>query len=259
MKIQNPVKRALSDRSVTFGTWIQIGHPGIAEVLANSGFDWIAADCEHGDIESQGFTNLIRGMYGRGPLPLVRVRENDTLVIRQVLDAGAQGIIVPLVNTAEQARKAVEAARFPPQGIRGFAFFRANDWGANFDEYAATANQNIAVVAMIESKEAVENIDDILAVDGIDGVFIGPYDMSGSYGVLGQISHPMMVEAFERVANACKRARKTAGLHIVLPSKEKIEQAIADGFTFIAVGMDNVFLDQGARSALQIARQASKR
>jgi 2-keto-3-deoxy-L-rhamnonate aldolase RhmA len=253
--IHNPVKKALLHREVTLGTWMQFGHPGIAEVFANAGFDWIAVDCEHTDIGIEGFAAIARGIYGRGPVPLVRVRENDTLVIRQVLDAGAQGVIVPLVNTAEDAQKAVAATRFPPEGIRGFAFFRANDWGTNFDDYAQRANRELVVIVMIETKEAVENIDAILAVDGIDGVLIGPYDMSGSYGVTGQTSHPLLLEARQRVVEACQQAGKSAGLHDVLPTKTSIKGAIAEGFTLLALGMDNVFIDQGARHALHIAQQ----
>ena len=196
------VKKALLKREVTIGAWIQIGHPAISEVFANAGFDWIAADCEHTDIDLKTFTSISRGMYGRGSVPFVRVRENDTLAIRQVLDAGAQGIIVPLVNTAEDAQKAVAAAKFAPAGIRGFAFCRGNNWGMDFDEYARSANEDTAVIIMIESREAVENIDDILGVEGVDGVFIGPYDMSGSYRVPGQISHPDIQKAFQTVAAA---------------------------------------------------------
>jgi 2-keto-3-deoxy-L-rhamnonate aldolase RhmA len=253
MKTVNPVKKALSDRTITLGSWIQLGHPGIAEVLADTGFDWIAVDCEHTDIEIERFANIARGMYGRGPVPFARVKKNETMAIRQVLDAGAQGIIVPFVNTAEDARKAVAAAKYPPEGIRGFGFCRANDWGSNFAEYVQHANHDVAVVVMIESKEAVENIKKILLVEGIDGVFVGPYDMSGSYGVIGQTSHPTLIEACDTVVKACKQAGKAAGLHVVLPSTSAIERAISDGFTFIALGMDTVFLDQGARLALQIA------
>lgn len=255
MHIHNPVKKALLERQVTLGTWMQFGHPGIAEILANTGFDWIAADCEHTDIGIEGFAAVARSMYGRGPVPLVRVRENDTLAIRQVLDIGAQGVIVPLVNTAEDAQKAVDAVKFPPDGIRGFAFFRANDWGMNFDEYAGRANQETVVIVMIETKEAVDNIDAILAVEGIDGVLIGPYDMSGSYGVIGQTSHPFLLQARRRVVEACQEAGKSAGLHDVLPTEASIKAAIEEGFTFLALGMDNVFIAQGARHALHIAHQ----
>ena len=197
-------------------------------------------------------------MHGRGTIPFARVRENDTLAIRQVLDAGAQGIIVPLVNTADEAKRAVAAAKYPPQGLRGFCFSRMNDYGTKFDEYAANANENIAVVVMIESKQAVENIDEILAVEGVDGVFIGPYDMSGSYGLVGQTDHPVIRDACRKVVKACEKHGKSAGLHLVNPTPEAISKTIADGFTFIALGVDMVFLNQAARTALNTARDMCK-
>ena len=248
------VKSALVERRLCIGTWMQIGHPAVAEILANAGFDWIAADCEHADIDVEIFTNIARAMHGRGVAPLVRVRENDTLAIRQMLDAGAQGVIVPLINSADEARKAVAAAKYPPQGIRGFAFCRANDWGHDFENYASQANQKVAVVVMIESKQAVENIDEILDVDGVDGVFIGPYDMSGSYGVTGQTDHPLVQSACARVAAACDRHGKSAGLHVVRPDEAAIKRAKNDGFTFIALGVDTVFLSQEACMALSWIR-----
>ncbi|MBT3378338.1 MAG: 2,4-dihydroxyhept-2-ene-1,7-dioic acid aldolase [Lentisphaerae bacterium] len=242
---------------VTIGTWIQAGHPTIAEVLAEAGFDWIAADCEHTDIDMTQFAGLARAMYGRGPAPLVRVRENDTLAIRQVLDMGAEGVIVPLVNSPAEAEAAVRAAKYPPQGVRGFAFSRMNDWGETFEDYLAQANSTVLVIVMIESREGVENIDDILAVPGVDGVFIGPYDMSGSYGIPGQTQDPIIKAACAQVAVACKQAGKAAGIHVVLPSAAAIQEAVADGFTFIAVGVDTVFLAEAAKSALTCARTAA--
>lgn len=251
---KNPVKKALLEGKVTLGTWMQIGHPAIAEVFANAGFDWIAADCEHTDIGIEVFANIARGMYGRGSVPMVRVRENDTLAIRQVLDAGAQGVIVPLVNSAEEASRAVAAAKYPPEGVRGFAFCRVNNWGVDFNEYAATANRDVAVVVMIESKQAVENIEEILQVEGVDGVFIGPYDMSGSYGIVGQTSHEIIKNACGRVVEACNKYKKAAGLHVVIPTEEAIAKAVKDGFTFIALGIDGVFIDKAARKAIKVAK-----
>lgn len=248
------MRTALLERRVTLGTWIQVGHPAVAEVLANAGFDWIAADMEHTDIDNAGFAAVARAMYGRGPAPLARVRENDTLAIRQVLDLGAQGVIVPLVNTAEEAERAVRAAKYPPRGVRGFSFSRMNDWGVDFDRYAAAANDAIAVVVMIESRTAVENIDSILAVDGVDGVFIGPYDLSGSYGLAGQTAHPQVQAGCRRVLDAARSAGKAAGLHVVVPTAAAIAKAAADGFTFIALGLDTVFLNTGARAALACIR-----
>jgi len=251
---RNPVRLALLARELTLGTWVQIGHAAVAEILAGAGFDWLAVDCEHTDIDVDGFARLARGMYGRGPVPLARVRENDTLAIRQVLDAGAEGVIVPMVDTAEEARRAVAAAKYPPEGVRGFSFSRMNNWGVDFDEYARTANDRVAVVVMVETKQAVQNVDVILGVQGVDGIVLGPYDLSGSYGMPGRTDDPVVRGACERVAEACARAGKSAGIHVVLPDPEAIRRAVAGGFTFVAVGMDTVFLSEAARAALKAAR-----
>lgn len=127
--------------------------------------------------------------------------------------------------------------------------------GGNFDEYVKQINDNVSVIVMIESREAVENIDEILAVEGVDGVFIGPYDMSGSYGIPGQTSHKIISDAFDRVAEACKEHKKAAGLHIVIPTEDAIRNAIEKGFTFIALGMDDVFLSSAGSKALDIAKK----
>lgn len=250
----NPIRQALLERRLTLGTWIQIGHPAIAEVLAHVGFDWIAADMEHTDIDNAQFAALARAMQGRRPVPLARVRENDTLAIRQLLDLGAQGVIVPLIHTAADAERAVQAAKYPPRGVRGYCFSRMNNWGADFDTYAATANDDIAVVVMIESAQGVEQIDAILAVEGVDGVFIGPYDLSGSYGLPGQTTHATVQAGCRRVLAACRAAGKSAGMHVVLPTAAAIAQARDDGFTFLALGVDTVFLAAAAREALTCAQ-----
>ena len=254
-QINNPVKKALLERQVTFGSWLQLGpYPGVAEVLANAGYDWLAIDCEHSDIDIEGFSTLARAIHGRGPTVMIRVKENDVMEIRQALDMGAQGIIVPLINNANEAEKAVAAAKYPPCGIRGFCFGRMNNYGEDFVEYVQTANNEIAVIVMIESKEAVENIDEILSVDGVDGVFVGPYDLSGSYGITGQTSHKVIQTALKKIAESCRQHNKSAGLHIVYPTEEAIEKTISDGFTFIALGVDMVFLREGCKTALNSAK-----
>ncbi|MCE9616597.1 MAG: 2,4-dihydroxyhept-2-ene-1,7-dioic acid aldolase [Lentisphaerae bacterium] len=252
----NPVRQALLDRTVSLGSWVQIGHPAAAEVLATAGFDWVAVDCEHTEIGIDTFGAVVRGLHGRGSVPFVRVRENDTLAIRQVLDLGARGVIVPLVSSGAEAEAAVQAAKYPPRGVRGYAFCRANDHGAHFDDYVRNANDDTAVVVMIESRQAVEHIDDILQVEGVDGIFVGPYDLSGSYGLPGQLDAPPMKDAFDKVLAACRRHGKAAGLHVVKPTAEAIERAVRAGFTFLALGIDTIFIDQGARQALQVARGA---
>ncbi len=245
---------AIRTRKICIGSWIQINSPTVAEIMASLDYDWIAVDCEHTDITITEFSNIIRAMHGRKSIPFIRVRENDELAIRQALDMGAQGIIVPMVHTADQARKAVLAAKYPPEGIRGFCFSRMNDWGVNFDEYAQKANDSITVVVMIESKEAVNNIDEILEVQGVDGVFIGPYDMSGSYGCVGQIDNDLIIQAQKKVIESCNRYNKSAGIHIVLPTEQNITDAIEKGFKFIALGVDVVYLRESAKRAIEIIK-----
>lgn len=249
----NKIISDIKTGKLTIGSWIQTGNPVVAEVMASLNYDWIAVDCEHTDISVSKFTTIARAMYGRKALPFVRVRENDILAIRQALDMGAQGIIVPMVNNADQATKAVQAAKYPPEGIRGFCFSRMNDWGENFDKYAKYANDSIPLIVMIESKEAVENIDEILSVPGVDGVFIGPYDMSGSYGCVGQTDHKLIIDAKNKVLDSCAKNKKTAGIHIVLPLEKDIKKAIKQGFTFIALGVDVVYLRESAKKALEVA------
>jgi 2-keto-3-deoxy-L-rhamnonate aldolase RhmA len=246
-------RKALLERRVTLGTWLQINNPTAAEVLANTGYDWIAIDIEHTDIDVTTLTALLRGMYGRGVAAIARVSTNDVIEIRRALDVGVEGVLVPFVSTAEQARRAVAAAKYPPAGVRGFSFSRANDWGVRFAEDALSANEETAVIVMIESKEGVENIDDIVAVEGLDAVFIGPYDLSGSYGIVGQTQHPVVRDACRRVVEACERAGKSVGLLVVRPTPEAVEQVIDDGFTLLCLGLDTVFLDEGARATRALA------
>jgi 2-keto-3-deoxy-L-rhamnonate aldolase RhmA len=255
--VVNPVKRHMREGAPTMGTWIQIGHPAVAEILANIGFDWIAVDCEHTDITTSQLADLLRAMGGRDVVPLVRVRENQTLAIRQPLDIGAMGVIVPLVNTPEEAAAAVAAAKFPPQGIRGFSFVRSNMYGADFQRYATEANDQTIVVVMIESRLAVENIEAIMGTPGVDGALIGPYDLSGSYGVTGQTSHPVVLEAFATVARVCREQRKAAGIHVVVPDATNVQSALQQGFTFVALGMDDVFMESSARQTLRVARDSA--
>jgi 2-keto-3-deoxy-L-rhamnonate aldolase RhmA len=244
------LKDALRQRRPILGSWLQTGSPAVAEILANAGFAWLGLDCEHTSSDTAAVEATARAINGRGAALLVRVSRCDTLEIRKCLDVGAVGVIVPLVESAEQARSAVAAAKYPPVGNRGFCFGRMNDWGVKFEEYIKTSNDYTSVFAMIETAKGVENIREILKVEGLDGVFIGPYDMSGSYGVLGQLQHPLVKEARRKILEACKELGKVAGQHIVHSDPEQVEEAIAQGFTFICLDADIIFLNRAARQAL---------
>jgi 2-keto-3-deoxy-L-rhamnonate aldolase RhmA len=254
--IDHTFRRALLEREVALGTWLQINNPTAAEVLANTGYDWIAIDIEHTDIDITSLTALLRGMHGRGPAPIARVATNSVMDIRRALDVGAAGVLVPFVNTADQARRAVAAAKYPPLGVRGFSFSRANDWGVAFEADAASANDQTAVIVMIESRQGVKHIDQIVAVPGVDAIFIGPYDLSGSYGIPGQTQDPVVRDACRQVIDACARAHKSVGLLIVRPTERAVRQAVDDGYNLLCLGIDTAFLDEGARAARQRALSA---
>jgi 2-keto-3-deoxy-L-rhamnonate aldolase RhmA len=249
---RNPVKKKLLEGRPSFGSWIQVPHPAMGEILSSVGFDWLAVDMEHSDAGVSEYSDIIRGMYGRGPVPMARVQENDTLVIRRILDAGAWGIIVPMVNCAREAEQAVRAAKFPPRGIRGSGFARANDYGVFFDDYLA-ASDDILVMAMCETRQSVDNIEEIVAVDGIDGIFMGPYDLSMSYGIPGRTNDPIMIEARKKVLAACGKAGKAPGLHHFTMTRESIQGILGEGFLFVALGVDVSFIRDGARAAFAAA------
>jgi 2-dehydro-3-deoxyglucarate aldolase len=173
------------------------------------------------------------------------------------LDAGARGLIIPMVKTAAEARAAVREAKYPPRGTRGFGYARANLYGADFAAHIASANDQIAMVMQIEHKDAIAELDAILEVDGVDGLFIGPLDLSGSMGIPGQLEHPQMQAALERYRDACRAHGKAAGLHIIRPTEDAIRRAVEQGYTLLALGLDNVFMEQAAREALRAAGRAA--
>ncbi len=251
--MKNKLRRALLERQVTLGTWIQIGHPACAEVLARAGFDWVCVDLEHGAIDLETSANIFRALGGFDCVPVARLPLNDAVWIHRILDAGARGLIIPMVKTAAEAEAAVREAKYPPRGTRGFGYSRANLHGADFTPYVASANDEIAMVMQIEHKDAIANLDAILRVEGVDGVFVGPLDLSGSMGITGQLDHPQMKTALEKCRFACRAHRKAAGLHIIRPDGDNVRVALEEGYTMLALGLDNVFMEDGARAALKAA------
>jgi 2-keto-3-deoxy-L-rhamnonate aldolase RhmA len=252
----NPFRRALLERTPTFGAWIQIGHPACAEVFGRLGFDWICVDLEHGAIDLETTAAIFRAVEVHGAVPVARLPLDDQIWIKRTLDAGARGLIVPMVNSAEQARRAVRCAKYPPLGERGYGYSRANLHGIDFEPYIRSANRDIALVMQIEHRDGIDAVDEILEVEGVDGAFIGPYDLSGSYGKVGELGCPEMVDALARFRSACAAHGKPAGMHVVRPGQGNVEAAIRDGYTMIALGLDNVFVAMGAAAAIGQARAA---
>ena len=232
-------KDKLKNGGVALGGWIMIGHPSVAEIFAGEGcFDWLAVDIEHTSTTVRMCHELCLAVKGTGVDLLVRLPGHDPQLAKQVLDNGADGVIVPSVNSAEQAAEAVAMAKFPPEGKRGASLCRASDFGRNFSEYYREHNDKVVVACMLEHIEAVNNVDEILNVPGIDATFIGPYDLSASMGLAGQTNHPEVLAAQETILQACKRHNVAAGIHVVPPDGAEVNQRIQQGFQFIACGID---------------------
>lgn len=249
----NALRKACLERTLTCGAWMQIGHPAVAEIFGRAGFQWVCVDLEHGAIDLSQMTDIFRTLAAFGCTPVVRTPVNDPVWIRRSLDAGAQGVIVPMVKSAAEARAAVDAAKYPPLGTRGFGYSRANMHGMDFTAYIEGANDEIPLIMQIEHKDAIPELDAILEVEGVDGLFVGPLDLSGSMGLTGQLEHPKVVAALHRYIEACQAHRKAAGMHLVRPTPEGIRHHLDQGYTLIALGLDNVFLDEGSRRALDAA------
>jgi len=230
----------------------------VAEIMAKAGFDWLAVDMEHSSLGIRDALEIVRIIDLCGVTPLVRLSVNDSTLIKRVLDGGAQGVIVPLVNTIGDAERAVSACRYPPVGQRGVGLARAQLFGEGFDEYFADNNDKVVVIVQIEHKDAVENIADILNVDGVDGLIIGPYDLSASLGIPGQFDHPRLKESLDRVLSAAQKAGKPAGFHVVSSDIERSIVKIEEGVQFLAYSLDTIVLNETFRAGLAALRSASK-
>lgn len=243
----------------SLGSWLSMAHPSIAEILAMAGYDWVVIETEHTAIDVSEVLRLIIAIEQRGAVPLVRLAWNDPIQAKAVLDSGAGGVLVPMVNTKADAELAVQMTKYPPLGIRGVGLARAQGYGVNFDSYVKNANDDSLLIVQIEHKDAVSNIEEILSVPGIDGTFIGPYDLSMSLGIPGQINHPEVISAKRKVKEATIVHGLFAGVHFVQPSTaaDDCRQAVEEGYLFIALGTDILFLGDSAR-ALQLATSQFK-
>ncbi len=243
-RVPNPLKHSLRNNSLTVGSWVTIGHPSIVEIMARAGFDWLAVDMEHSVIDLPTAQVLIAAIQAQGIVPLVRVGENDPKLIARVMDAGAAGIIVPMVNSKELADQAVRAVRYPPRGNRGVGLARAQGYGLGFEAYASTVNDETVVIAQIEHIAAVEALEDIVSVDGIDGVMVGPYDLSGSLGRPGKFDDPAVLQALSKVESVCRARKVPLGFHVIQPDARLAREKIEKGYRFLAFSLDSLFLGQ---------------
>ena len=251
------IKEKIRNGEASIGSWMSMAHTSIAEILAMAGYDWVVIETEHTAIDVSEVMRLIMAIEQRGSIPLVRLAWNDPIQAKAVLDAGAAGVLVPSVNTKEDARLAVGMTKYPPLGFRGVGLARAHGYGTTFGEYISNANSDTLLMLQIEHIDAVNNIDEILSIEGIDGTFIGPYDLSMSLGVPGQLSHPDVVKAQKKVLDATVAKGLIAGIHLVHPdsASEESPEIIGMGYQFIALGTDILFLGDSARELQKNVRK----
>ena len=252
--MKNRLKEKLEQNQSVIGTFVQMGHPDITEMMVGLGFDWLLLDAEHGPLSYETMQNMMQAMNGSGCTPIVRPEWNDMVTIKRILDIGAHGVLVPMVNTREEAEYAAKACKYPPAGVRGVGPRRA----ALFDrDYFTTADNEILTIVQVETPKAIQNLPEILKVDGIDGCYIGPFDLAYSMGLkFPDFNNQDFVAAFERVVEHANEAGKPAGIYA---GQNNIEWAIEKGFVLNTLDSTDTFMLRGAITALKAFRGAAKK
>jgi 2-dehydro-3-deoxyglucarate aldolase len=238
MAIKNSIAASLKGRAPVFGAWMSLGHSSITEIFALAGVDFIGIDLEHSTISLEQAQRIIAAAHAGGTACLPRVASHNGEQIKRLLDSGADGVIVPMVSTRAQVEQIVEWCKYPPLGKRSYGIARAQDYGFDFETYVSSWNDRSVVIIQIESIQGVEAVSELLSHKWIDGVMIGPYDLSGSLGIPGQLSDPRVTEACARVLEACRRRGKACGTQIVEPTEENVREAFDSGFTFVVLASD---------------------
>lgn len=251
---KNTLKADLKAGEVRTGLWLALAHPTTASIAAGAGYDWCLIDGEHGPNTVASALEQARAIEGRGAACVARVTENRADLIKQMLDIGIQTLLIPMVDTAQDAADAVAACKFPPEGIRGNGALlaRASDYGG-IEDYAATANDQICVMVQVESRKALDNLDEILGVAGLDGVFIGPADLSADMGYPGQPDAPEVTVAIEDAIPRIAAAGKAPG--IVTFKTDALARYVELGVTFLGVGGDATTYAKAVRDLAQEARR----
>lgn len=249
------VKQRINAGEVTVGGWLSSNSLAIAEVMAAAGFDWVAVDVEHSPANESSMEAIAKAVKFRGVKPLARVFDSSACSIRRVLDAGMEGVIVPMIRSVEQAKAVVAAAKFPPIGMRGAGASACNTYGIDLGgEYVKKANEGTLVLLMVETREAVENIDALLEIDGIDGIFMGPFDLSASYGIVGKITDPIIQNAMDKVFASCRAHKKAAGFHVLPNDAAVIKTTMDKGANFIALSFDTNLIYTSSKDIIKTAK-----
>lgn len=235
---QDKLKRALRNREQLFAAWVSYAHPSITETFAKAGFDFIAIDMEHSTINLAEGQRIIAACQAEGVPCLPRPVSHSNDYIKPLLESGADGMLIQMVNTAAEVERLINDLKYPPVGKRSYGVSRAQGYGFDFEEYITQWNNTSSFIIQVESIQAVNNIEELLAFDEIDAVMVGPYDISGSLGVPGQLNHPKVLEASKKVIEACKKFGKSCGTQLNDPNQENINALFDMGYTYAILGSD---------------------
>ena len=251
---KSTLKSKLKNRELSIGSWLTIPSQAVIEILGSAGFEWLTIDMEHSPISIETCLNLIGHIQGNGMQALVRVSKNEEVIIKQVLDAGADGVIIPMIKNKEEAIEAVNYVKYPPLGKRGVGLNRAQKYGTAFDSYQKWAKDEVVIIAQIEHIEAVNNLEDIFSVEGIDGIIVGPYDLSASMGYPGEFDRDDVKAALDKIDNVTKALNKPLGFHVIDSDHSKTVEKIKKGYSFLAFSLDFFFLGDKARSEMELLK-----
>lgn len=233
------------------GMIMTLPEPALPQIAARSGFDWLFIDGEHSNLDYAGVETILAATppdcYG-----IVRVPKLDEIWTKKVLDSGAEGVIFPQINTPEEAKRAVGFCNYPPDGDRSTGIGRAHDYGFSFGDYLGRANTDIAVIIQVEQKEGADRIKEIVDVDGIDALFIGPYDLSASLGVTGEVDHPVVLKAISDIRAAAKSKNLPVGIFAM--DAKKAKAYIDEGFEYVAVGVDFLYFSEAAQNTIRVLK-----
>ena len=243
LKFKEKLKRGIP----SIGTWQQIGSSEISEILSTTYLDWIAVDMEHGSISNNLLPDLFRAIELHGSIPLARIQDKSLKAIKDVLEAGASGVIIPMIENKFELESLIDICKYPPAGKRGVGFCRSNQYGVNFDKYFVEAQSPI-VVAMIENKKGLENINSIISCKGLDALMIGPYDLSASLDCCGDFNNERFLEAINKIQMTAQSNNIPTGIHIIKPEFSQIKHEIDRGHLFIAYSLDSVILSDAFKN-----------
>ncbi|MGF7141310.1 HpcH/HpaI aldolase family protein [Roseimarinus sediminis] len=240
------------NKELILGSWINTASPIVAEIMSNAGFDFLCIDAEHSAIDINTSLQLFQAIKAGNPActPLVRMQGNNYADTKRYLDAGALGVIAPLVNSREEVEYLIKSVKYPPLGNRGVGYGRSHAYGFAFDQYMQDAEDNIFIAIQIEHIDAVNNFEEMAQVKGLDAIFVGPYDLTASMGITGQFDHPDYLKVLEKINSGCKKHNIIGGIHVVQPNPQEVLEKHSMGYNMIAYSLDITIIGSNCRNAL---------